>query len=148
MIPIPLLGGASLGPLALTLVATLAPAVLVWWNDRHLLQKRDDPALPELLASRRRANIRAIAFAVAIMIVFSGASVAWGFPYSSYRGGSVVSAHLALGARGRTTPESRAHAPIRRNYTPRGHRRAAGVSYWTPRIPVRQRGRAAVDRRR
>jgi hypothetical protein len=80
MIPIPLLGGASLGPLALTLVATLAPAVLVWWNDRHLLQKRDDPALPELLASRRRANIRAIAFAVAIMIVFSGASVAWGIP--------------------------------------------------------------------
>ena len=80
MLPIPLSGGQSLGQTLLTLVLTLPPALIAWWNDRSLLNKADDPALPELLANRRRLNVRTIAFAVALMIVFGGAAAAWGIP--------------------------------------------------------------------
>ena len=80
MIPIPLLGGPAFGQTVLTLVAALIPALLAWWNDRRLLGKADDPALPELLADRRRLTIRSIAIAVALMIVFGGSDAAWGIP--------------------------------------------------------------------
>jgi len=74
------LGGQSLAQTLLTLVLTLVPALVAWWNDRGLLNKADDPALPELLANRRRLNVRTIAIAVALMIVFGGADAAWGIP--------------------------------------------------------------------
>ena len=64
MIPIPLLDGQTLGQTVLTLVVAILPALLAWWNDRRLLGKGDDPALPELLANRRRFNVRAIATAL------------------------------------------------------------------------------------
>lgn len=80
MIPIPLLGSVSSGQAALTLLTALASALVVWWMDRRLLGKHDDPALPELLASRRRANVRIMAFAVALMIMLGGGDAAWGIP--------------------------------------------------------------------
>ncbi len=79
MIPIPFLGSQTLGAL-LVLVMALVPAVVAWWNDRRLLGRADDPALPELLANRRRLNVRTIALAVALMIVLGGANAAWGIP--------------------------------------------------------------------
>ncbi len=72
--------GMSLGRVALTVAAAVAPALIAWWSDRRLLGKGDDPALPELLASRRRTNVRAIAVAAALMIVFAGGEAAWGIP--------------------------------------------------------------------
>jgi Zn-dependent protease with chaperone function len=80
MLPISLLGGGSFSGPALTLLAALAPALFAWWSGGQLLQKRDDPALPELLAGRRRANVRAIAIAVVVMIMLGGASAGWGIP--------------------------------------------------------------------
>jgi Zn-dependent protease with chaperone function len=80
MIPIPILGEQTVGQTVLTLVAAILPALIAWWNDRRLLGKGDDPALPELLASRRRLTVRAVAVAIALMIVFGGAAVAWGIP--------------------------------------------------------------------
>ena len=44
------------------------------------MHKGDDPALPELLESRRRATMRAVAIAAALMILFAGAQAAWGLP--------------------------------------------------------------------
>ena len=79
MIPIPAVGSHLFGR-TLTLLAALVPAVIAWWNDRRLLASHDDPALPELLAHRRRLNVRLIAIAAALMIVFGGASAAWGIP--------------------------------------------------------------------
>ena len=78
MIPIPWLGGGV--DAVMTLIAALLPALIAWWNDRALLTKHDDPALPELMAHRRRVSIRAIAIAAAIMIVWGGGNVAWGIP--------------------------------------------------------------------
>src|SRR5919107_2105823 len=79
MIPIPwMLGGGV--DVVMTMIAALIPSALAWWNDRALLTKHDDPALPELLANRRRVSIRAIAIAVAIMIVFGADDAAWGIP--------------------------------------------------------------------
>jgi Zn-dependent protease with chaperone function len=80
MIPIPPLGGQLAGQTLLTLVLTLAPALIAWWHDRRLLDKANDPALPELLANRRRLNVRTIAFCAVLMIVFGGANAAWGIP--------------------------------------------------------------------
>ena len=80
MIPIPFLNGQSLGQAIMTIVAALIPALLAWWNNRRLLDKGDDPALPELLSHQRRINVRSIAIAVALMIVFGGSAAAWGIP--------------------------------------------------------------------
>jgi len=80
MIPIPIVGGQTVAQTLLTLVAALAPALIAWWSDRPLLNKGDDPALPELLADRRRRNVRSIAVTIALMIVFGGTAVAWGIP--------------------------------------------------------------------
>jgi len=80
MIPIPLVGGQSSGSSLLVLVAALVPAGIAAWNDRRLLAKADDPALPELLSHRRRVNVRSIAVAAAVMIVLGGADAAWGIP--------------------------------------------------------------------
>src|SRR3954469_1752870 len=80
MIPISLLGAGPLWGPMLMVLAALVPALLAWWSGRDLLRKRDDPALPELLAGRRRANVRAISIAAAIMIVLGGASAGWGIP--------------------------------------------------------------------
>src|SRR4029434_10533895 len=80
MIPIPFLGSQSVGRTMLALVVALVPAVVAWWSDRRLLSKPDDPALPELLAHRRRVNVRSIAVAVALMIVLGGTAAAWGIP--------------------------------------------------------------------
>jgi Zn-dependent protease with chaperone function len=80
MIPIPSVTGVALGRMVLTVAAAVAPALIAWWSDRRLLGKGDDPALPELLASRRRTNVRAIAVAAALMIVFAGGEAAWGIP--------------------------------------------------------------------
>jgi Zn-dependent protease with chaperone function len=80
MIPIPVLGSHLAGQTLLTLIAALVPAVIAWWNDRRLVAKPDDPALPELLAHRRRLNVRLIAIAAALMIVLGGRSAAWGLP--------------------------------------------------------------------
>jgi Zn-dependent protease with chaperone function len=79
MIPIPWFAGASVAVIV-TLIAALIPAVIAWWNDRALLTKHDDPALPELLAHRRRVSIRALAIAIAIMIVWGGGNASWGIP--------------------------------------------------------------------
>lgn len=75
-----LAGDVPFGRVTLTLLAALAPAALSWWTDRRLLGKGDDPALPELLASRSRANIRNIAIGAALIIVFGGSAAAWGIP--------------------------------------------------------------------
>ena len=80
MIPIPFLGPSSLGQVVLTLVLATAPAAFVWWTDRRLLARTHDPALPELLAHRRRANVRAISIGIALMFVLSGTATAWGIP--------------------------------------------------------------------
>src|ERR1044071_2136085 len=80
MIPIPILGGQSIGQTVLTLLAALVPALIAWWTDRALLHKGDDPALPELLANRRRVNLRSIAIAIAAMVVFGASAAAWGIP--------------------------------------------------------------------
>lgn len=80
MIPISLLGDGSLVQAALTLIVALVPAALAWWTDRRLLTKRDDPALPELLANRRRAHVRSIAIAAALMLVLGGGDAGWGIP--------------------------------------------------------------------
>ena len=79
MIPIPVLGSQLVGH-TLLLIAALVPALVAWWNDRRLLARRDDPALPELLANRRRLNVRLIAITAALMIVFGGSDAAWGIP--------------------------------------------------------------------
>ena len=76
----PLFGGGSIAGPVLTLVAVLLPALITWWTDRRLLDKGDDPALPELLASRRRTNVRAMAIGFAIVVVFGGGEAAWGIP--------------------------------------------------------------------
>ena len=78
MIPIPSRGNTWID--ALTLIAAILPAVITWWTDRQLLDKADDPALPELLASRRRTNIRAMAIGFAIVVVWGGNDAAWGIP--------------------------------------------------------------------
>jgi Zn-dependent protease with chaperone function len=80
MMPIPLLSGQLFGSAMLVFVLAIVPAVVAWWNDRHLLGKAHDPALPELLANRRRVNVRIIAVAAALMIVLGGADAAWGIP--------------------------------------------------------------------
>ena len=92
MIPIHSLGGASLAALTTTVatvataatVATilvaLTPAIVTWWTDRRLIARRDDPALPELIANRRRTSVSVGATAAAIILVLSGARVAWGIP--------------------------------------------------------------------
>ena len=79
MIPIPWLVGGGVG-VVMTLTAALLPALVAWWNDRALLAKHDDPALPELLAHRRRIAVRAIAIAIAIMIVWGAGNATWGIP--------------------------------------------------------------------
>src|SRR5690349_5969419 len=79
MIPIPWHVGGGVDAV-MTLIVALIPSAIAWWNDRALLGKHDDPALPELLAHRRRVSIRAIAIAVAVMIVWGGGSAAWGIP--------------------------------------------------------------------
>ena len=80
MMPIPLLSGQLFGSAMLVFVLAIVPAVVAWWIDRRLLGKADDPALPELLANRRRVNVRIIAVAAALMIVLGGADAAWGIP--------------------------------------------------------------------
>ena len=80
MIPIPLPGGQASGSALLVLAAAVVPALVAWWNDRRLTGKANDPALPELLSNRRRVNVRSIAVAAAVMIVFGGANAAWGIP--------------------------------------------------------------------
>jgi Zn-dependent protease with chaperone function len=80
MIPIPFVNGQSSGSALLVLAAALVPAVIAWWNDRRLIARGDDPALPELLSNRRRVNVRSIAVAAAVMIVLGGADAAWGIP--------------------------------------------------------------------
>ena len=80
MIPIPSRDGAWIGSAALTLIAATLPAAINWWTDRRLLGKGDDPALPELLASRRRVNLRAMAIGFAFVIVLGGGNAAWGIP--------------------------------------------------------------------
>lgn len=80
MIPIPSLGGDWMMRAIVTLIAATVPACIVWWADRRLLDKTDDPALPELLSSRRRTNVRAMAIGFAIVIAFGGGSAAWGLP--------------------------------------------------------------------
>jgi hypothetical protein len=64
----------------LTALIALAPALIAWLADRRLLARHDDPALPELIASRRRANIRAVGIAIGVMLVVGGADAAWGIP--------------------------------------------------------------------
>ena len=80
MIPTPSGRGSWIVSPALTLIAAVLPAVLSWWTDRRLLAKADDPALPELLASRRRVNIRGVAIGLAIVLVLGGGNAAWGIP--------------------------------------------------------------------
>jgi len=80
MTPIPFLDSQSPGRTLVALVLALVPAVVAGWNDRRLLSKADDPALPELLANRRRVNVRTIALAAAVMIVLGGTAAAWGIP--------------------------------------------------------------------
>ena len=80
MIPIPSLGGVSLGATVLTVLVALVPAIVTWWTDRRLLARHDDPALPELIANRQRANVVAIAVSIALLLVFAGPRVAWGIP--------------------------------------------------------------------
>src|SRR4051812_5053420 len=78
MLPISLLGGGAVWSATLTLLAALVPALFAWWSGRQLLRKHDDPALPELLAGRRRAHVRAIAIAVIVMVMVGGANAGWG----------------------------------------------------------------------
>ncbi|HUQ82449.1 MAG TPA: M48 family metalloprotease [Gemmatimonadaceae bacterium] len=80
MIPIPTLGAEWLARAVVTLIAALVPALVAWWTDRRLLGKADDPALPELLASRRRTNVQLMAIGFTAVIFFSGADAAWGIP--------------------------------------------------------------------
>jgi Zn-dependent protease with chaperone function len=80
MIPIPSVGGAWGVRAAVTVIAAALPAAFAWWSDRRLLGKADDPALPELLASRRRASIRVMAIGVALIVVFGGGDAEWGIP--------------------------------------------------------------------
>src|SRR5688572_13420159 len=80
MIPIPSDGGVRIFGTVLTLVAAVVPAAITWWTDRSLLDKGDDPALPELLTGRRRTNIRAMAIGFAIVVVWGGNAAAWGIP--------------------------------------------------------------------
>jgi Zn-dependent protease with chaperone function len=80
MLPIPVLGAASIGQTIVTLIAAVVPSIVAWWSDRRLLARGDDPALPELLAHRRRLNLRAISIAFVVLIVLGGTSAAWGIP--------------------------------------------------------------------
>ena len=80
MIPMPLMAGVSTGRVALTALLAIVPALVAWWTGRQLIRRGEDPALPELLDSRRRATIRAVAVALALMIVFAGPEAAWGIP--------------------------------------------------------------------
>ena len=80
MIPIPSLGGLSIGATVLALLVALAPAIVTWWTDRGLIARHDDPALPELIAGRRRTMVVVIAVSMAFLLVFSGSRVAWGIP--------------------------------------------------------------------
>src|SRR5687768_8651473 len=80
MLPIPWLGSAWIGGTVLTLLVALAPALFAWWSDRRLLARHDDPALPELLASRRSATVRVVAVALALLIVFGSHNAAWAIP--------------------------------------------------------------------
>jgi len=80
MIPISSAAGPSAGQSILVVLLALAPAGIAWWRDRRLLHAGDDPALPELLAARRREQLRAVAVAAAVMIVLGGRHAAWGIP--------------------------------------------------------------------
>ena len=80
MLPIPSGAAISTGRVLWTVLLAVVPAAVSWWMARRLTHKGDDPALPELLDSRRRSTIRAVAVAAALMIVFAGADAAWGIP--------------------------------------------------------------------
>ena len=80
MLPIPWLGRAWTGGTVLTLLVALAPALFAWWSDRRLLARHDDPALPELIADRRRADVRVVAVALAFLIVFGSRNAGWAIP--------------------------------------------------------------------
>src|SRR5687768_1339782 len=80
MIPIPSLGLASFIGTVLVVLVALAPALVVWWRDRGLLARQDDPALPELIANRRRASVGVLAVALAFLLVFAGGAAAWAIP--------------------------------------------------------------------
>ncbi|HEX6048920.1 MAG TPA: hypothetical protein VFZ21_06620, partial [Gemmatimonadaceae bacterium] len=72
--------GVSTARIVLTALLATLPALLAWWSGRRLMRRGEDPALPELLDSRRRTTIRAVAVAVALMIVFATSDAAWGIP--------------------------------------------------------------------
>ena len=80
MIPIPFAADFASGWLVLTIALAAIPAIVSWWGSRALLSKGEDPALPELLDSRRRTTTAAFAIALALMIVLTGAQSAWGIP--------------------------------------------------------------------
>jgi Zn-dependent protease with chaperone function len=80
VIPIPFVADLASGWYALTVSLAAIPAIVSWWRGRALLNKGEDPALPELLDSRRRTTMGALAIALALMIVLTGAQSAWGIP--------------------------------------------------------------------
>ena len=80
MVPIPFVAEFATGRVVWTALLAFVPAAVSWWLARRLIHKGDDPALPELLESRRRSTLRAFAVAAALMIVFGGAQAAWGIP--------------------------------------------------------------------
>jgi Zn-dependent protease with chaperone function len=80
MIPIPSVAEAPAGRIVLAMLLAMIPALVAWWTGRRLLRNGEDPALPELLDSRRRTTIKAVAVALALMIVFAGNVAAWGMP--------------------------------------------------------------------
>ena len=80
MLPIPFVAELATGRVVWTALLAVVPAAVSWWLARRLIHKGDDPALPELLESRQRTTIRAVAVAAALMLVFGGVQAAWGIP--------------------------------------------------------------------
>ena len=66
--------------LSITLVLALVPALVGWWGGRQVLERVDDPALPELLLAQRQ-RLTAVTFGGLILLaIVGGQQLVWALP--------------------------------------------------------------------
>jgi Zn-dependent protease with chaperone function len=68
-----------LSPAFFVLLA-IAPGIVAWWTGRRFARLTDDPALPELLASRRQRLTTVAATVIAVTTVFGRLTAYWAIP--------------------------------------------------------------------
>src|SRR5688572_895137 len=64
----------------LAAAAALAPGVHAWWTGRSLIARTDDPAFAELLLARRQREVKIVAAATPLLILFASAHAVWMLP--------------------------------------------------------------------